>query len=420
LDLTMRGTSPRIRREAKMTTRPKIAAALAGCLGAAVAATAANAAEVSLLSSTAMREVLEELVPAFERASGHKVAITFQSGVNVSARIREGAIADVVITTGTALDELAKEGKVVAGSRVDFVRARVGAAVRAGAPKPDIGTPETFKNALLAAKSIGYSRGPSGVHFESVMKRLGIFDQVKGKLIQPELGVRVGALVAKGDAEIGVQQRAHPDRRHRFHRPVAERAADGAGLFDRAARNRQGAGGRQGAGQVPHLGGGAPGVQEIGHGTGLHARLRGLKGVHAPGFAAHHPGPRPAPHFPFGAESYLSYGSAFRASREASIMAPNAAAKPSRPVTLKHLAATLAEDHQMTKRAGEALLGDLVGLITKHLKKGERIKISGLGILQVRKRAARMGRNPATGEAIKIKASRKVAFRAAKDLKMAI
>ena len=74
----------------------------------------------------------------------------------------------------------------------------------------------------------------------------------------------------------------------------------------------------------------------------------------------------------------------------------------------------------MTKRAGEALLGDLVGLITRHLKKGERIKISGLGILQVRKRAARMGRNPATGEAIKIKASRKVAFRAAKDLKLAI
>ena len=187
-----------------MTTRPKIAAALAGCLGAAVAATAANAAEVSLLSSTAMREVLEELVPAFERASGHKVAITFQSGVNVSARIREGAIADVVITTGTALDELAKEGRGRQPRR--FRPRRVGAAVRAGAPKPDIGTPETFKSALLAAKSIGYSRGPSGVHFESVMKRLGIFDQVKGKLIQPELGVRVGALVAKGDAEIGVQQ----------------------------------------------------------------------------------------------------------------------------------------------------------------------------------------------------------------------
>ena len=99
---------------------------------------------------------------------------------------------------------------------------------------------------------------------------------------------------------------------------------------------------------------------------------------------------------------------------------PTAAAKTSRPVTLKHLAATLAEEHQLTKRAGEALLGDLVGLITKHLKKGERIRIAGFGILQVRKRAARMGRNPATGEAIKIKASRKVAFRAAKHLKLAV
>ena len=99
---------------------------------------------------------------------------------------------------------------------------------------------------------------------------------------------------------------------------------------------------------------------------------------------------------------------------------PTGAAKSSRPVTIKHLAAALAEEHQLTKRAGEAILGDLVGMITKHLKKGERIRIAGLGILQVRKRAARMGRNPATGEAIKIKASKRVAFRAAKDLKMAV
>ena len=89
-------------------------------------------------------------------------------------------------------------------------------------------------------------------------------------------------------------------------------------------------------------------------------------------------------------------------------------------VTLKHLAATLAEEHELTKRAGEGLLGDMVGIITKHLKKGERVRISGFGILQVRKRAARMGRNPATGEAIKIKASKKVAFRPAKELKLAV
>ena len=89
-------------------------------------------------------------------------------------------------------------------------------------------------------------------------------------------------------------------------------------------------------------------------------------------------------------------------------------------VTLKHLAAALADDHELSKKAAEAILTDMVGKITKHLKKGERIRIGGLGILQVRKRPARMGRNPATGEAIKIKASKKVAFRAAKELKEAI
>jgi DNA-binding protein HU-beta len=89
-------------------------------------------------------------------------------------------------------------------------------------------------------------------------------------------------------------------------------------------------------------------------------------------------------------------------------------------VTLTQLAATLAEEHELTKRAGRELLDNLVSLITKHLKKGERIRIAGFGILQVRKRAARMGRNPATGEAIQIKASKKVAFRASKELKEAI
>jgi DNA-binding protein HU-beta len=89
-------------------------------------------------------------------------------------------------------------------------------------------------------------------------------------------------------------------------------------------------------------------------------------------------------------------------------------------VTLKHLAAALSEEHELSKKSAEASRNDLVGRITTHLKKGERIRIVGLGILQVRKRAARMGRNPATGEAIHIKASKKVAFRAAKELKEAV
>ena len=89
-------------------------------------------------------------------------------------------------------------------------------------------------------------------------------------------------------------------------------------------------------------------------------------------------------------------------------------------VTLKHIAAALADQHEIAKKQSEQILSDAIGLVTKHLKKGSRIRIAGLGILQVRKRAARMGRNPATGEPIKIKASKKVAFRASKDLKEAV
>ena len=96
------------------------------------------------------------------------------------------------------------------------------------------------------------------------------------------------------------------------------------------------------------------------------------------------------------------------------------ATAPQPTLTLKHLAAALAEQHELSKKQSEALLNDMVGMVAKHLKKGYRIRIPGLGIIQVKKRAARMGRNPATGEAIKIKASKKVAFRALKELKEAV
>ena len=99
-------------------------------------------------------------------------------------------------------------------------------------------------------------------------------------------------------------------------------------------------------------------------------------------------------------------------------MAKTAATPPT--ITLKHLAAALAEEHELSKKAAEAILTDMVDKIANHLKNGDRIRIVGLGILQVRKRAARTGRNPATGEPIQIEASKKVAFRAAKELKEAV
>jgi molybdate transport system substrate-binding protein len=178
--------------------------AVAACL--VLNANLAGAAEVSVIASTAMREVLEALVPQFERASGHKVSVSFLSGALLPVKIKEGAQADLVVTTPQTIDDLVNAGKVVAGTRVDFVRSSVGVAVRAGAAKPDIATPEAFKAALLAAKTVGYSQGPSGVHFMTVLAKLGITDQVKAKGVVPPLGQRVGVLIAEGKAEIGVQQ----------------------------------------------------------------------------------------------------------------------------------------------------------------------------------------------------------------------
>ncbi len=186
--------------------RLMIAALAAACLSVMTFATTVQAAEIKLIGSTAMREALDELIPMFEKATGHKVVINFQSGAELPVRVEKGVPSDLVLTTPDNIDRLVKGGKLAPNSRVDFVRSRVGVAVRADAPRPDIATPEGFKAAMLAAKTIGISKGPSGVHLMSVMARLGIADQVKAEAIMPALGVRVGTLVAKGEAEIGVQQ----------------------------------------------------------------------------------------------------------------------------------------------------------------------------------------------------------------------
>jgi molybdate transport system substrate-binding protein len=175
-------------------------------LCATMIGTVVHAADIELLGSTAMREALDELVPLFEQISGHKVVRSLYPAASLVVKVKEGAPADLVLTTPDNVDTLLRDGKLVPGTRVDFVHSRVGVAVRAGAPKPDVSTPDGLRAAFLAARSIGISRGPSGVHLLSAMAKIGIADQVKAKMVQPELGVRVGTLVAKGEAEIGVQQ----------------------------------------------------------------------------------------------------------------------------------------------------------------------------------------------------------------------
>jgi molybdate transport system substrate-binding protein len=166
----------------------------------------AGAVEIKVLSTQAPEQAYRELVPQFEKASGHTVTTVFTGTLDVQKRIAAGEAYDLIIMAGPALDDFIKSGKIAPGSRVNIARSGVGVAVRAGAPKPDIGTTEAVKKTLLAAKSIGYSTGPSGVYLTGLFQRLGVADAIKGKLKQTPTGVFVGNIVADGTAEIGFQQ----------------------------------------------------------------------------------------------------------------------------------------------------------------------------------------------------------------------
>lgn len=163
----------------------------------------ARAAEITLFCTQALRTSLLDLGPRFEKATGHTLRIEVAPSGQLVKRLHAGETADVLIANASNIDALIKEGKV-AGVRTDLARAQVGLSIRAGAPKPDISTPEAVKQALLNAKAVAYSAGGlSGNAFESVLRKLGIEEQVKAKA---KHGSPAGAIVARGEADIAVQQ----------------------------------------------------------------------------------------------------------------------------------------------------------------------------------------------------------------------
>ena len=174
-------------------------------------ATRAAAEEIKVMTSGAFTAAHLALAPEFERATHHHIVTVYGASMgsapdSIPSRLQRGEPADVVIMTAQALDGLITQGKVIAGSRVDLVRSRIGVAVRAGAPKPDIASVDALKRALLQARSIAYSSSASGVYIATeLLPRLGIADAVKAKSRVVESGP-VGAVVARGDAEIGFQQ----------------------------------------------------------------------------------------------------------------------------------------------------------------------------------------------------------------------
>jgi len=160
-------------------------------------------ATITVMASAAFKEAYLELVPQFERASKHKVNNLWVPSVQMMSRLKGGEKVDLVILSADSLDELIKAG--IIASRTDLARSGVGMAVRAGAPKPDISSAEALRRAVLAAKSVVYSTGPSGIYLAGLFRRMGIEDQVKPKLKQVQ-GEPAGASVARGEAEIGFQQ----------------------------------------------------------------------------------------------------------------------------------------------------------------------------------------------------------------------
>lgn len=160
-------------------------------------------ATIKVMASAAFREAYLELAPEFERATGHKLENLWVPSVQMMSRLKGGDTVDVVMLSAAALDELIQAG--IIANRVDLARSGIGVAVRVGAPKPDISSGEALKRAVLAAKSIVYSTGPSGIYLAGLFGRMGITEQVKPKLKQVQ-GEPAGASVARGEAEIGFQQ----------------------------------------------------------------------------------------------------------------------------------------------------------------------------------------------------------------------
>jgi molybdate transport system substrate-binding protein len=158
------------------------------------------------ISSMATRNVLDELVEKYARLYGQPVVVESVGGVAAARRIEDGEAFDVVVLASDVIDRLAAAGRVVAGSRVDLVRSGVAIAVASGAPRPDVSTEAALREAVLSARSIGYSTGPSGVHLQRLFERWGMADSIAARTVQAPPGVPVGALIARGEVELGFQQ----------------------------------------------------------------------------------------------------------------------------------------------------------------------------------------------------------------------
>ena len=164
------------------------------------------ATTIRIISSMATKQVLTDLLAQYPQAGEQPVTVESVGGVDAARRVQAGEPFDVVVLAANVIDHLTHAGHVVPGSRADLVRSGVYVAVQAGAPHPDIGSEEAVRQAVLAAPSISYSTGPSGVYLVKLFERWGIAEQIKPRTVQAPTGVPVGSLVARGEVALGFQQ----------------------------------------------------------------------------------------------------------------------------------------------------------------------------------------------------------------------
>jgi len=171
----------------------------------------ASAAEIKVFATVGVKGVVEELVPKFEKATGHKLNITWSTGGLLALRVQNGEQADALVLIKGNIEALLKGGKIAPGTDTLFAKSIFAVGVRAGAPKPDISTVEAFKQALLAAKGISYTDpaagGLSGVYIAQQIKRMGITEQMKSKTKFPPSGGMAGKLLASGEVDIAIQSK---------------------------------------------------------------------------------------------------------------------------------------------------------------------------------------------------------------------
>lgn len=175
-------------------------------LSTLVLGAAASAAEIKVIGSPGFREAYTDLLPGFEKSAPHRVT-TVWGGVNeVAKRVADGEVADIVILPAAQIDDLIRRGKLVPETRVDVAKSGIGVALALGAPKIDASSSDGIKKALIAAKSIAYSTGPSGMHMAEVIEKWGLTGQLKAKIKISPPNTPVGVMIERGDAELGFQQ----------------------------------------------------------------------------------------------------------------------------------------------------------------------------------------------------------------------